>query len=291
MRVLVTGASGFVGGSVLQALAPRHEVWALSRSERTPARGVTWIAWDMLQPLAAGLLPARLDAIVHLAQSRDYRSFPEKAVAIARVNVDATLELLEHGRRAGIERFVFTSSGGVYGGARAALAESAPVKPPDFYLATKAAAEALASAYCGYFDVVTLRLFFPYGAHQSPDRFVARLIRTIQSGDPVVLYGEDGIRVNPIHVTDVARAVEASLAVTGCHVVNIAGPEPLTLREIANAIGECLGKQPRFEMRPPDPARDLVAVTALMAELLGAPSERFRDRIRDVCAEAMAAPL
>jgi nucleoside-diphosphate-sugar epimerase len=291
MRVLVTGGTGFIGRRLVESLAGHHEVWVLGRTPAQAASHVNWIDWDMASPLAAGMLPGRLDSIVHLAQSRDYRLFPESAISIARVNVAATLELLDHARQAGAKRFVFASSGGVYGGSDVPIKEGARVEPPDFYLATKVASETFANAYRSLFDVVNLRLFFVYGRGQGPDRFITRLVRRVLAGEPVILYGRDGIRVNPIHVSDVVGAVAASLALDGSHVVNVAGPDVLTLRRLTELIAERVGREPNFEQRPPEVNKDLVADTGLMNQLLVPARERIHERIGEVCEEAMAAPL
>jgi nucleoside-diphosphate-sugar epimerase len=242
-----------------------------------------------LEPLKSGALPPRLDSVIHLAQSRDYRRFPEKAVAIARVNVEATLELLDAAREAGAKTFVFASSGGVYGGATHPIKEDASVTGPDFYLSTKLAGEALALGYRSEFDIQVLRLFFVYGRGQSPDRFFAKLVRTVLSGEPVVLYGPEGISLNPIHVSDVAAAMSASLGLAGSHVVNVAGAEVITLRALADLIGSHVGRAPVFDERPAEPRRDLVADIGLMRRLLAAPSQRLADRVGEVCEEVMAA--
>ena len=291
MRVLVTGGSGFVGRRLIKSLAGDHEVWVVGRTPVQGAPRVNWIDWDMASPLGDGTLPGRLDCVVHLAQSRDYRLFPESAVSIARVNVGATLEVLDHARKAGVKRFVFASSGGVYGGSDVPIKEDARVRPPDFYLATKVASETLANTYQSLFDVVNLRLFFVYGRGQGPDRFITRLVRRVLGGEPVILYGPDGIRVNPIHVSDVVRVVAASLALNGSHAVNVAGPDVLTLRRLTELIAEHVGRQPHFEERPAEVNRDLVADTGLMNQLLVPARERIAERIGEVCEEAMAAPL
>lgn len=291
MRVLVTGGSGFVGSRLIESLARDHEVWVVGRTRVQSGPPVNWVDWDMASPLGAGTLPGRLDCVVHLAQSRDYRLFPESAVSIARVNVGATLELLDHARKAGVKRFVFASSGGVYGGSDVPIREDAHVRPPDFYLATKVASETLANTYRSLFDVVNLRLFFVYGRGQGPDRFITRLVRRVLAGEPVILYGPDGIRVNPVHVADVVRVVAASLVLNGSHVVNVAGPDVLTLRQLTELIAEHIGRQPHFEERAPEVNRDLVADTGLMTQLLVAARERFDERIGEVCEEAMAASL
>jgi UDP-glucose 4-epimerase len=291
VKVLVTGPTGFIGRPLVEALAADHEVWAVGRTVADHPPSVKWVEWDMSAALPATLLPSRIDAVVHLAQSRNYRDFPESAVAIARVNVQATVELLDHARRAGARNFVFASSGGVYGGSNSPLGEDAIVKPPDFYLSTKAAAEALASAYRQYFNVVCLRLFFPYGPGQSHDRFITRMVLRVLAGEPIVLYGLQGIRVNPTHVSDVVRAIDASLHVSDSHVVNVAGPDVFTLRELTELIAERVGRRPNFDEQPIEPHRDLVADIRLMKRILTAPSERIADRIGEVCDEVMAAAL
>jgi nucleoside-diphosphate-sugar epimerase len=291
MRVLVTGGSGFVGSRLVESLAAQHDVWVVGRTPVQGARRVSWVHWDLASPLAGGTLPAQLDAVVHLAQSRDYRLFPESALAIARVNVGATLELLDHARQAGAKRFVFASSGGVYGGSDVPIKEDARVRPPDFYLATKVASETLANTYRPLFDVVNLRLFFVYGRGQGPDRFLTRLVRKVIAGEPVILFGREGIRVNPIHVSDVVTVMAASLGLNGSHVVNVAGPDVLTLRRLTELIGERVGRKPNFEERPLEINKDLVADAGLMNQLLVPARERIAERIGEVCEEAMAAPL
>lgn len=289
MKVLVTGAAGFIGRYLVARLTGEHEVWATGRSADPGVQAVSWVHWDMTTPLEAGVLPGRLDAVVHLAQSRDYRIFPDRAVAIARVNLGATLELLDHARRAGVQRFVFASSGGVYGGSDRPIKEDAPVRPPDFYLSTKLAAELLADSYRQLMDVMTLRLFFAYGRGQAPGMFVPKLVRKVLAGEPVVLYGREGIRVNPIHVFDVVDAIAASLALEGSHVVNVAGPDVLTLRRLTQLIVAHVGREPKLEERPAQPNTDLVADTGLMERMLVSPRHRLAERIGEVCEEAMAA--
>jgi len=138
---------------------------------------------------------------------------------------------------------------------------------------------------------VSLRLFFVYGPGQGPDRFISRLVRKVYAGEQVILYGTDGIRVNPIHVSDVVRAMVASLGLDGSHVVNVAGPDVLTLRRLTELIADKVGRKPNFDLRPPEADRDLVADTGLMNQLLVPAREHFAERIGEVCEEVMAAPL
>src|SRR4030095_13942435 len=95
MRILVTGGTAFLGTSLLPMLAG-HEVFALTRSARPSGErdAVSWIEADLGGDLDTAKLPARMDAIIHLAQSDAYKSFPDGAVDMLRVNVEAPSRLL-----------------------------------------------------------------------------------------------------------------------------------------------------------------------------------------------------
>ena len=104
-------------------------------------------------------------------------------------------------------------------------------------------------AYAPYFSTLITRLFFVYGARQKPTMFIPRLVRSIYHGQPVLLQGADGIRVNPTYVGDAVEAFRQALKVEGQHIVNIAGTQTLSLREIAHVIGARVGREPIFEVQ------------------------------------------
>ena len=141
MRVLVTGATGFLGRHVLPVLAERHKVVAMARR---PVEGFETVVADLTDEFE---LPAGLDAVVHLAQSRRYREWPEGAADMYAVNVHATFRLLA---RAGAGRFVYASTGGIYAPSPAPLREDDPVAPSGFYPRSKLAAEVLGTFVLAY---------------------------------------------------------------------------------------------------------------------------------------------
>jgi len=104
----------------------------------------------------------------------------------------------------------------------------------------------------------------------------------VREGRTVTLQGEDGLRINPIHVSDAARAVAASLSLDGCHAINVAGPATLSIRDICEVAGRQSGQTPRFETPPGEAGGDLVADIGRMRSLLGAPSIRFEDAVGEL---------
>jgi nucleoside-diphosphate-sugar epimerase len=267
MRVLVTGANGFVGRRFLETNAGGHELVALARGSGPALPDVEWIEHDLTEPLAAARLPERIDAVVHLAQSRRYREFPEGARDVFEVNTRSTFELLEYARRAGARTFVFASTGGVYAPRREPLVETDPVEPSSFYFGSKYAGELLVGSYGEFFSTVILRPFAVYGPGQER-MLVPTLIERMTSGETVTVQGDPGLRINPIYVDDVVSVVESALGFSGSGVFNVAGAEAVTVTELVELIGDVAGFQPVVEHTDAE-SGDLVGDNTRMREELG----------------------
>ncbi len=287
MRIFVTGASGFIGRHLVAALAEAHQVFAAVRRRPTEApAGVSWIEHDFTAAAPPTEWPAAIDAVVHLAQSRHYRAFPEKASDIYSVGLDATMRLLDWARVAGARKFVLASTGGLYGAGPRPFRESDPVAigpgPLGFYFTVKRLSEMLAEQYAPFFAVAILRVFFAYGQGQAPSMLMARLIESVRAGEPVRLHGKDGIRINPVHVADAVRVIARCLDADASGVFNVAGPEVVSLRETAAHIGAALGRTPRF-VTEPGAAADLVADIDRLRRELVPPTVAMREGLRSAC--------
>lgn len=267
MRVLVTGATGFVATHLVPRLAAEgHEVHALGHdADRIVTDGgVRAVVADLSRPLEPGALP-QVDAVVHMAQANV--PFPDGATQLLAVNAGSTLELLDHARRTGARSFVFTSSASVYGlGDRRYREEDAPAAS-DFYSFTKLTAERLVASYSEFFSTVVLRLVAPYGPGQR-GRLIPSLVQRVREGRPVTLNDGGRPAMNPIYVADVVELLTRALAVEGHRVVNVAGDEPATIRDLAELIGRAVGRDPVFETGT-GAAGDLVVENRRMHELLG----------------------
>lgn len=266
--VLVTGATGFIGRHLVPALAQRHALTCLVRDASSAnLPGVELLVADLTDPAFPRRLPARVDAVVHLAQA--YLGFPDDADALFGVNAASTASLAEYARRAGVTRFVFTSSGSVYTPAKGPLDEGAATVPTSFHPATKLMSEIALSHYGDYFGVATLRLFCPYGPGQV-NRMVPRLVEAVESGSPVTLSRGGEPSINPIYISDLVRIMEAALDDARSYTVNVAGPEAVSIRDLAELIGRHVGRAPRFTDRDTDVEGDLIADTSLMHQIFGA---------------------
>jgi UDP-glucose 4-epimerase len=269
VKVLVTGASGFVAPHLIRALVARgDEVVASARdAERIPeGAGIEPLPLDLAAPLDTVSLP-EVDAIVHLAQANV--PYPERALELYRVNPVSTLELLAAYARTGARRFVHASSGTVYGLGDRAFRESDPGKHHQLYATSKIHAEDLVARSADVLDgAVSLRLFAPYGPGQV-NRMIPGIIGRVRDGRAVSLNDGGRPRVNPIYVDDAVAAIVAALAVDGHLVVNVAGDEVVTIRQIAEAAGRALGTAPVFEDGGGAVAGDVIADTSAFRAWLG----------------------
>jgi UDP-glucose 4-epimerase len=268
MRVLVTGATGFVAPHLLRRLvAGGHDAVALGHDvARLPSGdGITPVVVDLSAPIDADAVP-EFEAVVHLAQANV--PFPDGAHDLFRVNVASTLELLELARRCGASRFVYASSGSVYGLGEGAVAEDDPRRAEDFYGVTKRSGELLVGAYRDRVGTAILRFFAPYGPGQTA-RLIPGLIARVTAGEPVVLREGGRPRMTPIYVTDAVEAIVRSLESDDHLLLNVAGDETVSIRELAERIGGVVGREPVFEEQEGTVAGDLIARNERLHELLG----------------------
>lgn len=280
-NILVTGASGLVGRSILtkyQQLS-NYNVITLGGS---PLSNANHIPMDFRGGIDCRQLPAHVDAIIHLAQSENYRRFPDMSLEVFQVNVVACMQLLEYARAAGAKTFVMASSGGVFQNSETQLCETdllSDANQTGFYQSTKISCEYLSSAYASFYNIVRLRPFFIYGPHQKRHMLMARLITNIAAGEPITLQGEDGIAINPIFSDDAAECFIQAVDMDRSDILNVAGAEILTMRQIAMKIGNVLGKQPVFCQIDELP-KNLIASTEKMRNTFHFTDTPFDEGIR-----------
>ena len=277
MRILVTGAAGFVASHLIPALAAAgHDVYAVDReTARVSHLPATAVEQDLSRPLEG--LPD-IDAAVHLAQANV--PFPDEARTLYSVNVGSTVELLDHCRRCGAERFAYASSGSVYGFGSSPFEETDPPRGSDFYAVSKLSGELAVQAYAPFFSTFVARLFVPYGPGQH-SRMIPRLIDRVRAGEPVTVNEGGHPRMNPMYVDDVVRVFLAALEIDGHYLVNVGGDEAAGIDELAALIGEAVGREPALEQADGGAPGDIVGDTTRLHELLDLrPLVTLRDGLR-----------
>lgn len=278
MRILITGGGGLIGSHVVPLLKKDHEVFTVSGKYS----GSSNININFSGDWSTDLLPAGIDAIIHLAQSEDFRDFPGKAKAVFYTNTLSTLKLIDFAVNTGVQKFIYASSAGIYGNSDDAFTEEQDIvykKEMGFYLGTKHCSEVILANYTSLLDVQQLRFFFVYGKGQRADMLIPRLLNNVLEGNLITLSGNDGIKINPLHVSDAANAIKTALNLQGSHIINVGGPEVLSLRGICEIIGTVTGKTTRFNIEKKEPGH-LTGNISLMNELLVMPVIKFSEGIK-----------
>lgn len=259
MRVLVTGAAGFIGSHVTRALmAHGLDVRGLDdlssghlRNLPTPARGWEFLRGDIRDPeVCASVMPG-VDAIVHLAGRNSVpRSLADPRSAVE-VNVVGGLNLLEAARTAGVPRFVFASSSSVYGDdTTLPKTERQLPRPLSPYAASKASFEHLARAWTASWGLHTvgLRFFNVFGPRQDAASayaaVVPRFVEAALSGDRPTIQGDGSFSRDFTHVDNVVHAVRLALdapATAAGSVLNVACGGRITVLDLWRAIASAAG--------------------------------------------------
>ncbi len=246
-KVLVTGASGFIGRQCVPLLVSKgYEVHALSRRrpDETAHPNVIWHEIDLLRPGCAAALirQMRPDCILHLAWYAEPGKFWE-----ARENLDwvrASLELLGAFADNGGRRIVVAGSCAEYDcSAGECLENATPLLPVTLYGTSKHALERILHSSSRQTGLSSAwgRIFFLYGPHEQPSRLVAYVVRSLLRGDPA-LCSEGGQILDFLHVEDAASAFIALLESEVQGPVNIGSGRPIAVRDVLQEIGRKLGR-------------------------------------------------
>lgn len=211
-RVLVTGASGFVGTHLTeQLLASGYEVFGLQRGAGIDLKeGVIPLVADLEDSASLTAIPKSWDLVIHLAGASIPSLFHTTAPAVK--NLQQSMNLLEHLDEG---RVLLVSSCHVYAPSGELRHETSPIKPQGRYGLSKFLIESLAAHYEGRLDILVARPFNHLGPQQRPELVIPSLIRRLASLDPadhgpVLMQGMNSVR-DFIDVRDVVGAYMAIL--------------------------------------------------------------------------------
>jgi len=285
MKVLVTGAAGFIGSKVCELLLRNGHVvfgldnlndaydvrlkrWRLSQLQGKP--GFEFQMLDIMDREGLMQLFTRLTAdgdvkmshatgaeqpwqwaVVNLAARAGVRQSVENPWVYIDTNVTGTLNLLELSREFGVRKFVLASTSSLYGAStELPFSENAPTDGPlSPYAASKKAAEGLCFTYHYLYgiDVSVLRYFTVYGPGGRPDMSLFRFVQWISEGRPLTVYGDGTQSRDFTYVDDIALGTVAALRPIGYEVINLGSDKPVVLNDAICLLERLLGRQGRIE--------------------------------------------
>jgi UDP-glucuronate 4-epimerase len=288
VRVLVTGAAGFIGSHLCQRLAARgDQVTGFDNFDAFYARDIksrnlaevrgaiaavpalhgafTFVEGDIRSPeaLAAAFSASRPDVVVHLAALAGVRPSIQDPARYADVNVTGTQNVLSACHAHGVARMAFASSSSVYGlDSAVPFHETDPcLHPLSPYAATKRAGELLTftAHHLSQLGVSNLRFFTVYGPRQRPDLAIHKFTRLISAGKPIELFGDGTTSRDYTFIDDiidgcVAAVDQLAADPTGvCRTYNLGGSRTTTLVGLVELISQSLGRQAILSWLPEQP--------------------------------------
>ena len=308
MKLLVTGAAGFIGMHACRRLLERgHEVFgvdnlnayydpALKHARLEQLRPFPKFAFEKLDiadepALAAVFESKRFDAVLHLAAQAGVRYSLENPMAYVSSNVAGFLNVLEGCRRSQVAHLCYASSSSVYGAnTEMPFREDHRVdRPVSMYAVTKRANELMAHSYSELYGIRStgLRFFTVYGPWGRPDMALFIFTRAILAGQPIRVFNGGDMLRDFTYIDDIVEAVTALLerpdpgAQGGprlspmARLFNIGHGSPVKLMDYVHAIERALGKKARIELAPMqqgDVQATYASTARLRAEIGYAPS-------------------
>ena len=259
-NILVTGATGLIGGCLVETLMMNphrdYQVYASGRNEdRARARfrdfaeehAFHFVKYDVMQPLESDVC---FDFIIHAASNASPNFFAQKPVEVIKSNIDGVANLMEYGLDHGMKRFLYVSSGEVYGeGDGRVFTEDYSgyvdcAKPRSCYPSSKRAAETLCVSYAAEYgaDVVIARPCHTYGPHftEQDNRVYAQFIRNVLRGEDIVMKSTGEQFRSWCYVVDCVSALLHILLKGECgEAYNIADADSnISIRELAELVAE-----------------------------------------------------
>ena len=277
MRVLVTGAAGFIGSNLAEALLKQgHTVVGFDNFNDYYDPALKWAnaavlsAYQRFEMHEADLRDetgvnavfeaGRFDAVAHLAAMAGVRYSISRAPLYADVNIRGTINVLEAARNAGVPHVVFASTSSVYGATeRLPFREDDPLgKPLASYPASKIAGELMGYTYHNLFDLsfTAVRFFSVYGERGRPDMMPFIITDSIVNDRVFKLFDAGEMFRDWTYVSDIVTGVIAALErPLGYERINLGRGRPVRMADFVELIEQLVGKQALME-HPPAPASE-----------------------------------
>ena len=282
MSVLVTGAAGFIGLHVCQALLARGEtvigvdnlndyyLVSLKRARLallTSQKNFRFVEVDIAdrENFFRALAGEPVSGVIHLAAQAGVRYSLENPFAYVNANLVGQMVMLEYCRHLdGLEHFVFASSSSVYGGnEKLPFSESDPVdRPVSLYAATKKADELMGHAYAHLYRLpqTGLRFFTVYGPWGRPDMAMWLFTQAILAGEPIRVFNHGDMQRDFTYIDDIVAGVLACFdspppdnGAPPYRIYNIGNHRPEKLLHLIEVLEQALGRKAERLLEPMQP--------------------------------------
>jgi dTDP-glucose 4,6-dehydratase len=297
MKVLVTGAAGFIGSTYVRVVLDQHDddvvvldklTYAGRRENLEDVAGrIEFVEGAIEDRELVREVMEGCDAVVNFAaESHVDRSIADQD-AFARAHVIGTSVLLDAAREHGVGRYLQVSTDEVYGSIeRGSFTESSPLNPSSPYSATKAAGDLLVAAHVRTYgtEAVICRGSNNYGPRQYPEKLIPLCVLNALAGDKLPVYG-DGHQVrNWLYVEDFGRAIDLALrkGLPG-EVYNVGGPDETANIDVVRRILAATGRDEsliEYVTDRPGHDRRYSLSSAKVRELGWEPSRRFSEGLQ-----------
>jgi len=279
MKILVTGAAGFIGSHVAQRLLQRgDEVIGLDNfapnysRARKEANLKEYASYERFTFIEADIRDAqamrdlfevqKFDRVMHLAAMGNVRYSIEHAQEYTAVNIGGTVNLLEAARLSGTRYFVFASTSSAYGNAPIPFVETQSVAQPLApYPATKIACEVMAYTYHVAFGMkcTGLRFFNVYGPRGRPDMMPYEFTRKILAGETLRIFNEGRPQRDWTFIDDNVNGVIAAIdAGFDYELINLGRGQPIALSRFIEIIEQLVGRKAVIQYAPLPPTEPLI---------------------------------
>ena len=268
MKVAVFGSGGYIGRRLAARLrTDGAEVIAYSSGHG----GIFDPLTGVLQPKVE--VPAGTACVIYLSQSPRFRQMPGEAGHLWGVNVVSAIRVATLARQSGVRRFIYASTGNVYEPSFDLLREDSALRRDDWYALSKVHAEESLDLFKEDMSVLCARIFGVYGPDQT-DRLVPNLVNAIRAGLPIKLASNPnsqndngGLRMSLCYIDDVVGIFSRLVSLDTAGRINIAGPQVLSIRDVAQAIGQHVRQSPSFEAASQPRTFDLMADIAKLVQV------------------------
>ena len=298
MKILVTGAAGFIGYHLSRSLLETgHQVVGIDkvgsnvRLDILVQYGNFVFLHDVVSDVSLPQRVGEVDYIVHLAALPNVRESVGRPYLQIQQDVLGYIKLLEYARKLkNLKRLVYISSSSVYG-VGGGFSETSPTIPISPYAVSKLNNENMNACYCHLYGIpiTSLRFFTVYGAFGREKMVIWKFTRNISLGNPVTLFNNGLNERDFTHVSDVVDAL--LLAVfdeksTGHNVYNVGTGSSVSVLRIVRIIEELLGKTAILKNLPPQPGdipKTCADITKINSELGYSPKTNITTGLRMFC--------